>query len=103
MKVSTVLRQLSTGTAIGEILAAYPSLEREDILQALRYAAWRVGGTGRGCQWRIVVFPRANVGSLAGKFRRTALFRPGPRKLQLTRISGAAYRATVHSFILKSV
>ena len=27
--------------AIDEVLAAYPYIEREDILQALTYAAWR--------------------------------------------------------------
>jgi hypothetical protein len=29
------------GRSIEEVLADYPYLEREDVLQALRYAAWR--------------------------------------------------------------
>ena len=33
--------QIGAGHSIEEILADYPYLEREDILQALRYAAWR--------------------------------------------------------------
>ncbi len=32
---------IGAGATIEEILADYPYLEREDILQALRYAAWR--------------------------------------------------------------
>lgn len=36
-----VVSQIGTGHSIDEILADYPYLEREDILQALRYAAWR--------------------------------------------------------------
>jgi uncharacterized protein (DUF433 family) len=39
--VGTVVRQVGAGHSIGEILADYPYLEREDVLQALRYAAWR--------------------------------------------------------------
>jgi Protein of unknown function (DUF433) len=34
--------QIGAGHAIEEVLADYPYLEREDILQALRCAAWRV-------------------------------------------------------------
>lgn len=30
------------GHSIDDVLADYPYLEREDILQALRYAAWRL-------------------------------------------------------------
>jgi hypothetical protein len=33
--------QIEVGRGIEEILADYPYLEREDIMQALRYAAWR--------------------------------------------------------------
>jgi uncharacterized protein (DUF433 family) len=29
------------GRTIEQVLADYPYLEREDVLQALRYAAWR--------------------------------------------------------------
>ena len=36
-----VVSQLGAGRSIDDILADYPYLEREDILQAIRYAAWR--------------------------------------------------------------
>lgn len=39
--VGTILGLLAAGKSEGEILAAYPYLEREDIRQALAYAAWR--------------------------------------------------------------
>jgi uncharacterized protein (DUF433 family) len=39
--VGMVVGQIGTGHGVDEILADYPYLEREDILQALRYAAWR--------------------------------------------------------------
>jgi len=37
--VATVVGMLADGMAEAEILAAYPDLEREDIQEALRYAA----------------------------------------------------------------
>jgi uncharacterized protein (DUF433 family) len=37
-----IINQIGAGHSIEEVLANYPYLEREDILQALRYAAWRV-------------------------------------------------------------
>jgi len=40
--VGMIVSQIGAGHSIDEILADYPYLEREDILQALRYAAWRV-------------------------------------------------------------
>ena len=40
--VGTVVGLLATGRSHEEILKAYPYLEREDIDQALAYAAWRV-------------------------------------------------------------
>lgn len=40
--VSMVVGQVGAGHSFDEILGLYPYLEREDILQALRYAAWRV-------------------------------------------------------------
>ena len=40
--VGTIVGQIGAGQAIDSLLADYPYLEREDILQALRYAAWRV-------------------------------------------------------------
>ena len=36
-----IVGQIGAGRSIDEILADYPYLEREDIMQALRYAAWR--------------------------------------------------------------
>lgn len=36
-----IVGQIGAGHDIEEILAEYPYLEREDGLQALRYAAWR--------------------------------------------------------------
>jgi len=39
--VSMIVGQIGAGVSIDELLADYPYLEREDILQALRYAAWR--------------------------------------------------------------
>ena len=40
--VSTVLGLLAVGLTREEILQAYPYLEREDIEEALAYAAWRL-------------------------------------------------------------
>lgn len=40
--VGMIVGQIGAGHTIEELLAGYPYLEREDILQALRYAAWRV-------------------------------------------------------------
>lgn len=39
--VGTIVDLMAAGKAIDEVLAAYPYIEREDILQALTYAAWR--------------------------------------------------------------
>lgn len=38
--VAMIVRQVGSGHGIDEILADYPYLEREDIMQALQYAAW---------------------------------------------------------------
>jgi uncharacterized protein (DUF433 family) len=38
--VSMIVGQIGAGHSVDEILASYPYLEREDVLQALRYAAW---------------------------------------------------------------
>ena len=38
--VSMILGNLGSGATIEELLESYPYLEREDILEALRYAAW---------------------------------------------------------------
>jgi uncharacterized protein (DUF433 family) len=39
--VGTIVGLIGAGRSIEEVLAAYPYLEREDVLEALRYAAWR--------------------------------------------------------------
>lgn len=39
--VGTLVGLMAAGKTIEEVLAAYPYIEREDILQALTYAAWR--------------------------------------------------------------
>jgi uncharacterized protein (DUF433 family) len=38
--VSRILSQIGAGETIDELLVDYPCLEREDILQSLRFAAW---------------------------------------------------------------
>ena len=38
--VGMIVGQIGAGVTIDELLGAYPYLDREDILQALRYAAW---------------------------------------------------------------
>ena len=40
--VGMIVGQIGAGRSIDDLLADFPYLEREDILQALRYAAWRV-------------------------------------------------------------
>ena len=39
--VGTIVGQIGGGRSVKELLADYPYLEREDISEALRYAAWR--------------------------------------------------------------
>lgn len=39
--VGMILGQIGAGHTVDEFLSSYPYLEREDIMQALRYAAWR--------------------------------------------------------------
>jgi len=39
--VGMVVGQIGAGHSVEEILTDFPYLEREDIMQALRYAAWR--------------------------------------------------------------
>lgn len=39
--VGMIVSQIGTGHSIDDVLTDYPYLEREDVLQALRYAAWR--------------------------------------------------------------
>jgi uncharacterized protein (DUF433 family) len=39
--VGMLVGQIGAGRSVDELLGDYPYLEREDVLQALRYAAWR--------------------------------------------------------------
>lgn len=39
--VGMVVGQIGAGRSVDDLLADYPYLEREDVMQALRYAAWR--------------------------------------------------------------
>jgi len=39
--VGMIVGQIGAGRTVDELLAEYPYLEREDVLEALRYAAWR--------------------------------------------------------------
>jgi uncharacterized protein (DUF433 family) len=38
--VSVIVSQIAYGSSPEEVLREYPDLEREDIAQALQYAAW---------------------------------------------------------------
>ena len=38
--VSLVVNLVANGMSVEEIVSEYPELEREDVRQALRYAAW---------------------------------------------------------------
>jgi uncharacterized protein (DUF433 family) len=38
--VGMIVNQIGAGKSVDEILADFPYLEREDVMQALRYAAW---------------------------------------------------------------
>jgi uncharacterized protein (DUF433 family) len=40
--VGMVLSELGAGTSVEQLLADFPYLEREDIMQAIQYAAYRV-------------------------------------------------------------
>jgi uncharacterized protein (DUF433 family) len=39
--VGTLVGMLAAGHTIDEVLALYPYIERDDVLAALSYAAWR--------------------------------------------------------------
>jgi len=39
--VGTIVGLIATGKTVEDILAEYPFLEHEDVLEALSYAAWR--------------------------------------------------------------
>ncbi|HEY9346505.1 MAG TPA: DUF433 domain-containing protein [Inquilinus sp.] len=38
--VGMIVSQIGAGHSIDDVLADYPYLDREDVMQALRYAAW---------------------------------------------------------------
>ena len=38
--VGMILGQLSAGVSVDELLDDYPYIEREDVLEALRYGSW---------------------------------------------------------------
>ena len=42
--VGMIVSQIGVGRSVDEILADYPYLEREDILQAASYAGWLASG-----------------------------------------------------------
>ena len=42
--VGRILSQIGSGETIEELLIDYPYLEREDILQSLKYGAWLAQG-----------------------------------------------------------
>lgn len=46
ISVGLIVGMLGGGCTIDELLEDYPALEREDVLQALRYAARRVDEAG---------------------------------------------------------
>ncbi|MDI6853222.1 MAG: DUF433 domain-containing protein [Deltaproteobacteria bacterium] len=39
--VGAIVGLIAAGKTVDEVLAEYPYLEREDVLEALAYAAWR--------------------------------------------------------------
>ena len=39
--VGAIVGQIGAGRTVEQVLADYPYLERDDVLEALRYAAWR--------------------------------------------------------------
>ena len=42
--VSMILGNLGEGVTVEQLLASYPYLEREDVLEAIRYGAWLASG-----------------------------------------------------------
>lgn len=41
---SMLVSEMATGRSADEVLADFPYLEREDLMQAMRYAAWLAQG-----------------------------------------------------------
>ena len=48
--VDMVVGQVGAGNNVEEILADFPYLERDDIMQALRYEAWRTEKRNAGAK-----------------------------------------------------
>lgn len=42
--VGMIVGQIGIGRSVDELVADYPYLERDDVLQALKYAAWLAEG-----------------------------------------------------------
>lgn len=42
--VGMIVEEIGAGASVDDLLEEFPYLEREDILQAIRYAAWMVQG-----------------------------------------------------------
>lgn len=38
--VSVIVRMIANGASVDEVLADYPDLEKDDVTEALQYAAW---------------------------------------------------------------
>jgi uncharacterized protein (DUF433 family) len=41
LTVGTIVGLISVGRSVDDVLKAYPYVERDDVMQALAYAAWR--------------------------------------------------------------
>ena len=54
--VGTIVGFIATGKTVEDILAEYPYLEHEDVMEALSYAAWRaeaLAGRTKSSGWNI--------------------------------------------------
>jgi uncharacterized protein (DUF433 family) len=71
IRVADVLEPLASDAEIGEILAAFPSLEKEDFPAALRYAASRVSAP------LVLPLNNADVIALAADERKTERVQDG--------------------------
>jgi len=67
--VGMLVSQIGAGHTIDEILTDYPYLEREDVLQALRYAAWLA-------EDREVALPNASSASFRERLKSRAILFP---------------------------
>lgn len=87
--VGMVVGQIGAGHTINEILADFPYLEREDILQALRYAAWRAENV-RSCWPPHEAAGLSPLGRRAGRRRHRSRPLVHPGCGQCTRPTGSA-------------